>query len=97
MLIVTKNPVLVLDEHIHLGCRPLPAPQLLALLTAASQCLLGAHRDEIPLNLGYQPEGKAQHFAVDVVLKHVALFGAVETHILADASVQNGHDFEQRR
>ena len=53
------------------------------------QGFFGAHGNQITLYLGHQSKSKTQHFAVDVILEHIPLFGTVQHHSPFDAGV--GH------
>ena len=59
------------------------------------QCFFGAHGNQITLYLGHQSKSKTLHFAVDVILEHIPLFGTVQHHSPFDTGVKNGHYLQQ--
>ena len=64
------------------------------LLFPTRQCLFGTHGNQVTLNLGHQAESKAKHLAVDVILKHITLLGAIQYYLLLDTGIKNGHNLQ---
>ena len=86
----------VFNQHVHFRVTAFFPAENDTLGFPQGKRLLGAHRNQVALNLRHQPESETEYLAIDGVVARIPLFGGVKVDSFLQTFDHDGHEVRQR-